>query len=208
MKEALIDYWIKNGIVKNKKLIDAFKKVPREEFVLKEYKDEAYDDNALPIIKGQTISQPTTIMIMLEALELKEGLKVLEIGAGSGYNCALISEIIGKKGISYSVEIIKEVADFARDNIKKLNIKNVQIINADGSEGYKKEAPYDRIIVTAACPKIPEPLIKQLKDDGVLVAPVGKYSQEMNKVKKKDGKLIMENLGSFVFVELKGKYGF
>ncbi len=205
-KKALIEYWEKSGIVRDKRLIEAFLSVPREEFVLPTYRHRAYDDVALPIIAGQTISQPTTIMIMLQALEPKQDDIVLEIGAGSGYNAALLSKLVKKV---YTVEILEEVANYAKKNLEKLNIKNVEVIISDGSLGYKKAAPYDKIIVTAACPEIPKPLIEQLKDNGILVAPVGSlFEQKMLKVVKKKGKLIKQDLGEFVFVPLYGKHGF
>ena len=206
-KEHLIGYWADSGIIKNKKVIEAFKKIPREKFI-KEHKDEAYGDYPLSIGEGQTISQPTTVMIMTEALELKEGNKVLEVGSGSGYQAAIISEIVGNKGKVISTEIIGKLAEFAKENIKKLNIKNVEIIKHDGSKGYEKEAPYDRIIVTAAAPKIPKLLIEQLKENGIIVAPVGNLlEQAMIKGIKNNGRLEEENLGNFMFVPLKGKYG-
>ncbi|MBI4143252.1 protein-L-isoaspartate O-methyltransferase [Candidatus Woesearchaeota archaeon] len=207
-RQKLIDYWVSSGIVKDKKVIEAFKKIPREKFI-KDNVEEAYADCPLSIGKGQTISQPTTVVIMTQALELEESQKVLEIGSGSGYQAAIISKIIGKNGKIISTEIVPELADFARQNIKKLKLKNVEIIRHDGSKGYEKEAPYDRIIVTAACPQIPKSLINQLKENGIIIAPVGGMNeQSMVKAAKKDGRLIKENLGNFIFVPLKGRYGY
>lgn len=147
-------------------------------------------------------------MLMTEALELQKGHKVLEVGSGSGYQAAIIANIVGENGKVISTEIIDDLVKFAQENIKKLNLKNVKIINHDGSKGYEKEAPYDRIIVTAACPKIPNSLKKQLKENGIIVAPVGNLNEQvMIKARKKDNKLIEESLGHFMFVPLKGKYG-
>ena len=208
-KQALVNYWTSNNIIKDKRLIEAFKKIPRENFIRKEDMDEVYGDYPLPIGYRQTISQPTTVMLMTEALEVKEGNKVLEVGAGSGYQAALLSVLVGKNGKVITTELIPELVKFAQDNIKKCNIKNVQIIEWDGSQGYEKEAPHDRIIVTAACPKIPEPLIKQLKENGIIIAPVGGlFNQTMIKGVKKDGTLKTKSLGYFRFVPLKGKYGY
>jgi len=202
-KELLIKSW-KNF---DKSLIDAFLKIPRENFVLEGYSNQAYADYALPILGGQTISQPTTIMLMMHYLELKKGQKVLEIGSGSGYQTALLSKIVGSKGKIYSVEIIDELVKFARKNIKKLNIKNVEIVKGDGSLGLKDYAPYDRILVTAGCPSIPKTLIEQLKENGILIAPVGSlYCQSMIKLKK-NKKITKENLGEFRFVPLVGEKG-
>ena len=208
-KEQLMEHWASSGIIKDKNVIDAFKKVPRELFVAEDRTEEAYGDYPLSIGKGQTISQPTTVMIMTQALELKEGDKVLEVGAGSGYQAAIIANIVGDNGKVISTEIVDELVESAKINIKKLKLKNVKIIKHDGSKGYAKEAPYDKIIITAACPKIPSPLIRQLKEGGIIVAPVGDMNeQEMIKGRKINGKLIEENLGDFMFVPLKGKHGY
>ena len=208
-KEQLMEHWASSGIIKDKKVIGAFKKVPRELFVAEDRTEEAYGDYPLSIGKGQTISQPTTVMIMTQALELKEGNKVLEVGSGSGYQAAVIANIVGDNGKVMSTEIVDELVESAKINIKKLKLKNVKIIKHDGSKGYAKEAPYDKIIITAACPKIPSPLIRQLKEGGIIVAPVGDMNeQEMIKGRKINGKLIEENLGDFMFVPLKGKHGY
>lgn len=194
----------------SKKVIDAFKKIRREDFVIDELKYRAYDDEALRIVAGQTISQPSTVLYMLDLLDIKPGHKVLEIGAGSGYNAALIANIVGSKGKVYSIEFLDEVYRFAKKNIANAKIKNVEIIKRDGSKGYDKEAPYDRIIITAACPEIPKMLVEQLKDTGVIVAPVGSLEyQRMVRLKKKDGILEKEESDNeYLFVPLRGEYGF
>lgn len=207
-KQKLIDYWNSSKIIKDRKVIEAFKRVPREKFIKKGYKDEAYGDYPLSIGHGQTISQPTTVMVMTQALELKKGDNVLEVGTGSGYQAAIISNIVGQNGKVTSTEILPELAKFAQDNIKKLNLKNTKIINCDGSKGYQKESPYDKIIITAACPKIPKPLVNQLKENGIIIAPVGDLNEQvMVKARKKGSQLIEEKIGNFVFVPLKGRYG-
>jgi len=208
-KQRLIDYWRKLSIVKDERLIQAFKDVPRELFIRGGFKEEAYDDRPLPIGSGQTISQPTTVLIMTHALELREGLKVLEVGSGSGWQAAIIGKIVGN-GRVISTEVIPELCEFALNNLHKAGITNVRVIECDGSQGYEKEAPYDRIIVTAACPKIPGPLIDQLQVNGILIAPVGalEYGQDMVKLKKKTSGIEKESLGSFMFVPLKGRYGY
>lgn len=209
MKGRLIRHWQDLSIIKDKKLIEAFNQIPRERFIRDVYLDEAYGDYPLPIGQGQTISQPTTVMIMTEALEARQGHKILEVGAGSGYQAAILSKLVGKSGRIITTEYIKELAEFARSNIKRCDICNVQVISCDGSQGYEKEAPYDRIIVTAACPGIPKPLVEQLKEKGIIIAPVGSlFGQDMVKGIKIKGKLETKNLGSFVFVPLKGKHGY
>ena len=197
-KNDLINYWENSGLITDERLLNAFRKVRRENFVLD--KKQAYHDMALPILNKQTISQPSTIMIMLQALELNENDKVLEIGTGSGYNLALICRMV--KRIVYSVEIHKELIEFAKGNLKKSKINNFEIFHQNGYFGLKKYAPFDRIILTAAPNEIPLELIKQLKIDGMMVAPIGKYTQRMLKIiKKKDG-LIKQDLGDFVFVPM------
>jgi len=208
MKKKLINYWKKHYKFKPE-LIKAFEQIPREEFIFEEHKKQAYSDVPLSLISGQTISQPTTIMIMTSALEVKKGQKILEIGTGSGYQAALLSKLVGQKGKIITTEILHELVLFAKLNVHKINGKNIEIIHTDGSQGYKKEAPYDRIIVTAASPKIPKKLLNQLKPNGILIAPIGpSYCQEMLKIKKRKESLDIENLGDFVFVPLKGEEGY
>lgn len=195
--------------VPDKSVLDAMLAIPRHLFVPAQFLSEAYANYPLPLPDQQTISQPYTVAIMLQALELKKGDKVLEVGTGSGWCAALIAHITGPKGMIYTTEIVPELITFAQQNIKKLKIKNLKIIKTDGSKGYKPAAPYDAIIVTAACPQIPKPLIHQLKENGIIVAPIGPwFGQKMIKAKKVKGKLIKENLGYFMFVPLKGKYGY
>ncbi len=205
-KEELIEYWIKSNTVSDKMLIEAFRAVPREKFIHDHQLEEAYGDYPLPIGQGQTISQPTTVMIMIQAMELKKTDKVLEVGAGSGW-CAAIMSKLCKEVIT--TEIISGLVDFASNNLKKCNIKNVKIVNWDGSKGYEKEAPYNKIIITAACPRIPKPIIGQLKENGIVIAPVGSmFGQSMIRGRKIKGELRTQNLGSFIFVPLKGEYGY
>jgi len=157
------------------------------------------------------------VSIMNEALELEVGHKVLEVGAGSGWHASTIAEIVApsnspkeKWGHVYTVEIIRELADFARANVERAGYGDrVTIIYNDGSEGYPPEAPYDRILVTAAAPNVPKPLTEQLKAGGVLVIPVGGayLYQTLVRVRKMDSRLVEENLGGVAFVPLTGKYG-
>ncbi len=193
----------------NKSVLDAILKIPRHLFVPKGYLDQAYANYPLPIAGDQTISQPYTVAFMLQALELKKGQTILEIGTGSGWNAALIAHIIGKKGFVYTTEIVPELIKFSTKNLKKFNFKNLKIIETDGSKGYVAKAPFDRIIATAACPFIPFPWIEQLKEEGIIVAPIGSlYGQCMIKAKKIKGTIQEENLGYFMFVPLKGKFGY
>ncbi|MBI3033790.1 protein-L-isoaspartate(D-aspartate) O-methyltransferase [Candidatus Woesearchaeota archaeon] len=207
-KRRLADYWLESGIISDKAVIRAFMHVPRELFVLEQYKSEAYGDYPLPIPAGQTISQPTTVLLITQALELKKGMKVLEVGAGSGYQASIISKVIGSRGFVYATEIIPELSDFGEKNLRRAGIKNALIVNCDGGRGYEKASPYDRIVVSAACPEIPAPLIGQLKDGGILIVPVGgSMGQKLTRLRKKGSGAETEILGDFAFVPLKGKHG-
>ncbi len=201
-KSYLLQRWREQSIIEDEKILKAFSEIKREDFIPKEYQSQAYEDSPLPLGHGATISQPTTIMLMLQALEIKPGNKILEIGTGSGYNAALLSQLAGKKGKIITIEYVKELADSA---IKKLkDFKNVKVLYADGKYGYKSLAPYDRIIITAACQDIPESLMQQLKPNGIMVIPIGPFhNQEVFKITKLKDELKRESLGSFVFVPMK-----
>ncbi|MAG20159.1 protein-L-isoaspartate O-methyltransferase [archaeon] len=185
--------------IKDEKVLRAMSKIDRKWFVLDRYKDVAYGDYALPLMKGQTISQPFTVAFMLEKLELKKGDSVLEIGTGSGYNACLIAEIV-KPGKVYTTEIIKELIEFSKKNIKKSKLKNIEVIEKDGSKGLKRK--FDKIVFTAGSEEVPKNLFKDLKKNGILLVPVGKGIQKMMKFKK-NKKIEEEDLGDFVFVPVK-----
>lgn len=201
-KERLLKELIEEGWLKTKTVIEAFRKVPRENFVPKEQRKYAYANYPLPIPGGQTISQPLTVAVMTEALAAKRGDKVLEVGAGSGYQAAILSEIVGPTGKIITTEIVLELFEFAKKNLKDYG--NAIVLNIDGSLGYEKEAPYDKIIVTASAPSIPQPIIRQLKDGGRLVIPVG---DRMVIVEKQGGEIKETFLGYYAFVPLTGKHG-
>lgn len=195
--------------LKSKNIEDALRKYKREFFVPENLKYLAYKDFPISIGYNQTISQPSTVVIMTEALEVKKGEKVLEIGTGSGWQAAILSYLVCEKGFVYTIEIIHELVEFAKNNLKKLKIKNVEVFEGDGSLGLKEKAPFDKIIVTAACPDIPKPLLEQLKIGGIMVIPVGNlYLQDMLVIKKSKDKIEKKSIGSFMFVPLVGKYGF
>lgn len=207
--EKLIEHIKSLGYLKSKSIENALREIPRHLFVPKNMLNVAYRDTPLLIGHEQTISQPSTVVAMTEALNVKEGEKILEIGTGSGWQAAILAKLTGKNGFVYTVEIVPELVEFAKDNLKKVGIENVKVIKGDGSMGLKEYAPYDRIIVTAACPEIPKPLLNQLKVNGMLVIPVGNvYLQEMYVIKKLRGKIEKESIGSFMFVPLVGRYGF
>lgn len=199
-----------SGYLKSKAIENALRKVPRNLFVPKNIEELAYRDCPLSIGHGQTISQPSTVVAMTEALQPKAGQKILEIGAGSGWQAALLGRIVGKKGHVWTIERIEELVDMAKKNMRSAKIKNVDVVHGDGSVGLPSHAPFDRIIVTAACPSIPRILVDQLKPRGRLVVPVGDlYLQVMTVVTKTaKGKLEREEMGNFMFVPLIGRYGF
>jgi|SRR3989344_2759294 len=204
-KESLASHW-RDRI--SEEVLNAFSFIPREEFLLDESKSRAYEDTPLPILRNKTISQPSTVVLMTEALDLKPGHKVLEIGAGSGYQAALLAHLVGN-GHVFTIEVIPELVTFARENLKRVGIANVTVIEHDGSQGYDDNAPYDRIIFTAAAPQVPLHLINQLKVGGIMVVPVGDLNvQHMMKITKYKDRIEQQNLGEFVFSPLVGKYGF
>ena len=208
-KNILINAWRENFDFKEDEL-NSFAEVKREDFLPQSLRHAAYEDVPLPLLRGKTISQPTTVMIMTASLELKPGDKVFEIGTGSGYQSAIIAKIIGPKGKVFTTEVIPELVLFARENLKKAGIANVQVFEEEGSNGLLKEAPFDKVIITAACKEFPKELINQLKPSGIIVGPVGTVdSQEMIKgIKNSNGYLELENLGPFLFTPMYGKYGF
>ncbi len=200
-KNELIRELIESGCLRTKAVIDAFRAVSRENFVPKEYEKHAYGNYPLPIAAGQTISQPLTVAAMTEALETAKGNKILEVGTGSGYQAAILSEIVGSTGKVITTEIIPELFDFAKKNLR--NYKNVAVLNVDGSLGYTPEKPYDRIIVTASAPTVPRPLIEQLKDGGRLVIPV----EDRMLLIEKNSKTKETFIGYYSFVPLTGEHG-
>lgn len=199
----------RRGYLDDPSVKEAFENVPREKFVPKRVRDNAYVDCPLSIGHEQTISAPSMIAIMLEALEVKEGNTILEIGTGSGYNAALLSELVGVTGKVYSIERLEDLAEQARANLENSGYSNVEVIVGDGTQGYEKKAPWDRIIVTACAPKIPDPLIDQLENGGILVAPVGEHyrSQILTLIRKsEDGEIEREERGTCAFVPLVGEH--
>lgn len=205
LRDMMVDYQLIPRGIKDERVLAAMRKVPRHLFVPEFIRHSAYDDMALPIGDDQTISQPYMVAIMTEFLELKGDEKVLEVGTGSGYQAAILADL--SKEV-YSIERIPSLADEARRRLTELGYGNVYVIVGDGTKGLAEKAPFDRIIITAAAPKIPEPLINQLKDGGIIVAPVGeRFSQILIKGKKEKGILIEEYHTPCVFVPLVGEYG-
>lgn len=186
------------GALRDARVRRAFESVPRENFVPADYRHHAYANYPLPIAGGQTISQPYTVAVMSEALDVGQGMCILEVGAGSGYQAAILAELVGARGKVITCEIIEELFVLARERLQIY--PQVTVVHTDGSRGWKPGAPYDRILVAAAGTRIPEPLVDQLKDNGILVMPVG---QEMIVATKKNGALDKKMIGYFAFVPLK-----
>jgi protein-L-isoaspartate(D-aspartate) O-methyltransferase len=200
----LIEELRQHGI--RERVLDAMKSVPRHLFVPEREQENAYGDYPLMIGFNQTISAPHMVAIMCDLLDIRDGMKVLEIGAGSGYHAAVMAVLAGS-GHVYTVERIESLALLARQNLKKAGIENVTVTVGDGSLGLPEFAPYDRISVAAASPEILDTLTDQLKIGGKLIIPVGKNYQELYLVTKTDG-LKKEVKGDVVFVPLIGKKGF
>jgi len=221
LKERIekVEWLVKQGFLKSERIKKAMLKVPREEFVPEEYRDYAYYgttfDLEVPLpIPGEeaTISCPHSFSLFYEPLELKENEEFLEVGAGSGYGAALAREIVGSKGKVVSIEVDEVTFKFATENLGKLGYNDILLILGDGSLGYEKEAPYDKIAVTAACPEIPRPLIEQLKPGGKLIAPVIlSYFEDQDLIlleKQSDGTLKTKPMGKVLYVPLKREHGF
>lgn len=200
------------GYIQSKVVEKAMLKVKREDFVDQKYRESAYVDTPLPIPgESATISAMHMHGISLSTLNLKPGEKFLEVGAGSGVLQAYAREIVGEKGKVIGIEIDPETFEFGKKNLEKTGYKDVKFVLDDGSKGLPEEAPFDKILVSAACPEIPKPLIEQLRPGGVIVAVVGSAygDQELIYLKKtKTGKLIRKKILPVIFVPLKGEYGY
>jgi protein-L-isoaspartate(D-aspartate) O-methyltransferase len=205
MRQLMVDSQLVPRGIKDARVLDAMRRVPRHLFVDPSMKHRAYDDSALPIGEGQTISQPYMVAVMTELLELNGHERVLEIGTGSGYQAAVLAELAGEV---YTLERFASLAEAARRRLSELSYHTVHVRLADGSLGLPEDAPFDRIIVTAASPQIPDPLIAQLSENGIVVAPVGsRFSQQLLKLKKTSAGILEEYHTPCVFVPLIGEYG-
>jgi protein-L-isoaspartate(D-aspartate) O-methyltransferase len=201
----MVDEQIAGRGVKDERVLAVMRKIPRHEFLPEGIRGMAYNDSALPLGEGQTMSQPYMVALMTELLGLKGAERVLEIGTGSGYQAAVLAELCQKV---YTVERIKTIADKARATLDRLGYKSVAIKIYDGTYGWKEMAPYDAIIVTAGSPDIPAPLVEQLKEGGRMVIPVGdRYGQQLITVVKTAEGMITERSIPCVFVPLIGNHG-
>lgn len=187
-------------------VMQVMKEIRREEFVPAAYQSQAYDDNPLPIGVGQTISQPYIVALMTQELRLNPYCEVLEVGTGSGYQTAILSRLAKKV---YTIEKFAQLSESAQAVLSRFDISNVEFYVGDGSYGWPEKRIFDRIIITAAVPKMPQPLVEQLAEGGVIVGPVGFSGvQELLVCEKKNGKITEKAVCGCRFVKLLGKYGF
>ena len=203
-RQIMVEKDIRRRGITDKKVLDVMGKTLRHLFVEEHLRDAAYEDYPLPIDEGQTISQPYVVALMTEALRLKPSDRVLEIGTGSGYQAAILAEIVNDV---YTIEIRKGLADKAEKRLKEMGYKNVKVKYGDGYFGWEEYTPFDAIIITAAANHIPPPLIKQLKEGGRLIIPLGStvYSQTLILATKKKGELNLQEITSVRFVPMIGE---
>lgn len=206
LQEEMVTQQIMRRGVVTPRVIEAFRKVPRHLFVPEQFQSHSYNDHPLPIGEGQTISQPYIVALMTNLLDLSGEDKVLEIGTGSGYQAAILAEL-GKE--VYTTERHKLLAERAEKIFKELNYQNVKVLVGDGTKGWKEFSPYQKIIVTASAPDVPQPLFIQLDEMGKLVIPIGgRWSQDLVLIEKRKGKMIRKSVCGCVFVPLIGEYGY
>ncbi|MBL7045267.1 MAG: protein-L-isoaspartate(D-aspartate) O-methyltransferase [Parcubacteria group bacterium] len=201
-KEELIDH-LENGTQvfrSDKSLKDAFLAIDRKDFVSEDYAEEVYEDYALPIGYEQTISQPTTVAFMLELLGVEKGDKVLDVGSGSGFTSALLAHMVGESGKVIGVERVQELVGFGQENLNKYDFKNVEIVKSDKEVGLSSDAPYDKILVSAAAEEVPKKLLEQLKVGGTMVIPIYDNIWQIRKTSETDTNI--EKFERFEFVPL------
>lgn len=206
-REAMVERQLESRGIRDPKILEAFRAVPREEFLSDQYRDLAYGDHPLPIEAGQTISQPYIVALTIQAAGIKPGDTVLEVGAGSGYAAAIIGCIAGKV---VAIERQGELVEVARKRMERLGYDNVEVVEGDGTKGWPKAAPFDAIVAAASGSHLPDSWVEQLADGGSIVMPVGDPGavQKLVKVTKgPGGKLITEELGAVRFVPLIGEEG-
>ncbi|MFW6180336.1 MAG: protein-L-isoaspartate(D-aspartate) O-methyltransferase [Spirochaetota bacterium] len=205
--ERLIEREMKPSGITDERVLEAVRAVPREKFLPPSLRDRAYENYPLPIGANQTISQPYIVALMTQALDPRPNCRVLEMGTGSGYQAAILARLCA---IVYTIERHAELAGRARTNLYSMGYDNIYIIEGDGTRGLPEYAPYDRIIVTAAAPRVPDPLVEQLAGGGRMVIPVGgRMVQDLKLVEKaRNGRLYRSSLGGCRFVPLIGEEGF
>ncbi|MHA1731383.1 MAG: protein-L-isoaspartate(D-aspartate) O-methyltransferase [Promethearchaeota archaeon] len=214
-RSILVESLVRNGYVRSDPVKRAMLKIPRELFVPVEQQPHAYEDRPLSILSGQTISAPHMNAMMCELLDLKPGGKILELGTGSGYHAALCAELVAPEaspahGHVFTIERHEPLVEFARNNLERTGYSSrVTVFHADGSRGCPQHAPFDRILVTAAAPSLPDPLRDQVKEGGIICIPIGRrhHSQALYTFKKEGGKLLEKRVCGVAFVPLIGEHG-
>lgn len=205
LRERMVEEQLVSRGIADKRVLDVFRKVNRHKFIPEDLRESAYADSPVPIGEGQTISQPYMVALMTESLRLTGEERILEIGTGSGYQGAILAELAKEV---YTIERFESLAKTAQAVFNELGYSNIKIKVGDGTLGWPEEAPFDRIIITAASPKIPLPLPEQLKENGILVLPLGEsFCQMLTIVEKKKGELESTRVCGCVFVPLVGQYG-
>jgi protein-L-isoaspartate(D-aspartate) O-methyltransferase len=211
-RKEMVSRYKKGGYITTRAIEEALLSVPREEFMPKEHKNYAYMDQPFPLPGDgrQTISAPYMYPVTYEALKLDTGADFLEIGAGSGYGAAIARELVGSKGLVVTIEINKKTYNFAKKNLEKAGYEDVIIIHGDGTLGYREEAPYDAISITASTPRIPDPLKEQLSSPGRIIAPVGDkkyYGQDLVLLERNElGEFREKSLMKVQYVPLLGNF--
>lgn len=207
MHDAFVQELIGKGVLYTDAIIAAFEKVRRIDFVHEEMHDQAYDDAPLPIGYNQTISQPSTVAIMLEHLRVQPGERVLEVGCGSGWLTGLLAELVGETGYVYGIDIMVEMVDLTKEHLRHYHYTNFEVRCADGWHGVPEHAPYNRIVVSAAAHLVPPALLEQLARGGILVMPVGDDMQDLVVLTKDaEGNIHRESQPGFQFVPLMSKH--
>ena len=201
LREKMVEEQIRGRGVKDKRVLEVMRKVPRHLFVNSDSMDAAYEDNAMPIEYDQTISQPYIVGLMTELLELEPSSKVLEIGTGCGYQTVVLAEMVEEV---YTVEILPELAKSASKRFDDFGYRNIHRRCGNGYYGWEKYAPYDRIIVTAAPKKLPNRLIKQLAEGGLMILPIGDYHQDLVRIHRTEHGIECKNVSGVRFVPMTG----
>lgn len=204
-RRLMVERQLRGRGISDRRVLEAFETVPRHFFVPEEYRHLAYEDGPLPIGFSQTISQPFIVAYMTQLLDLTGNERVLEVGTGSGYQAAILSALTAEV---HTIELIPALAERARKTLEQLGVTNVSIHIGDGSLGWEEAAPYDAILVTAAGPRVPPPLLKQLADGGRMVLPVGERGAQVLELWRREGeKFTHETLLPVAFVPLRGREG-
>ncbi|HUK31567.1 MAG TPA: protein-L-isoaspartate(D-aspartate) O-methyltransferase [Candidatus Acidoferrum sp.] len=205
-RREMVERQLRRRGIRDASVLDAMLAVPRHEFVPEEFRAQSYDDKPISIGEGQTISQPFIVAAMIEAMELKGSEKVLEVGAGSGYAAAILSRLAA---MVYTMESRPNLATAAQERLARLGFANVAVHMGDGSAGLLEAAPFDAILIAAAAPLVPQPLVEQLAEGGRMAIPIGdEQAQELVLMRKSNGEIHSQTLHQCAFVPLIGRYGF